>query len=70
MSRMPERQRGRATETWGDEGGVGVKTSHQGSSGHGLARHSGTCDWSFVEVRAFVGWLRQDASSDPERRNS
>lgn len=61
MSRMPERQWGRATETWRDEGGVGVKTSHQGSSGHGLARHSGTCDWSFVEVRAFLRWLRQDA---------
>lgn len=66
---MPERQRGRATETWRDEGGVGVKTSHQGSGGNGLARHSGTCDWSFVEVRAFLRWLRQDASLVvPKRR--
>lgn len=30
-----------------------VKTSHRGSGGHGLARHSGTCDWSFLEVRVF-----------------
>lgn len=32
-----------------------VKTSHQcGSGGHGLARHSGTCDWSFLVNRGCV----------------
>lgn len=30
-----------------------VKTSHRGRGGHGLARHSGTCDWRFLEIRMF-----------------
>lgn len=29
---------------------VRVKTSHRGTGGHGLARHSGTCDWNFLEM--------------------
>lgn len=41
-----------------------VKTSHRGRGGHGLARHSGTCDWRFLEIRVFLRWewLRQDTS--------
>lgn len=30
-----------------------VKTSHCGGGGRGLAGRSGTCDWSFVEIRVF-----------------
>lgn len=29
-----------------------VKTSHHDNGGRGLAKHSGTCDWSYLEVKS------------------